>query len=132
MKMTFPSIITAVSVSLVFLATSAKAFPCTNTVQNNLDSGPGSLRDALANATNFETITFCPGVTGTIKLTSGRLSVSNSVTILGPGANLLAIDGNNSHTVFYILPGVTVTIAGLTITNGHYLYPDEFAGGVIF
>src|SRR5262249_45759369 len=31
--------------------------PCTNTVQNNQDSGPGSLRYALENATNFETIT---------------------------------------------------------------------------
>src|SRR6476620_8193116 len=69
---------------------------CTNTVQNTLDSGPGSLRDALANASDGDTITFCPAVTGTIGLTSGRLVVSNSVAILGPGADVLAINGNGT------------------------------------
>ena len=73
MKTTFLSIITTVTASLVVLATAAKAVPCTNTVYNTLDSGPGSLRDALANATNFQTITFCPTVTGTIKLTPDKL-----------------------------------------------------------
>src|SRR3974377_480491 len=113
MKTTFPSIITAASVSLVVLATTVNGpAACSNTVQNNQDSGPGSLRYALANATNSQTITFCPSVTGSIKLTSARLSISNSVTILGPGANVLAIDGNNSHSAFFISPGITVTIAG--------------------
>src|SRR5262249_26545096 len=118
MKMTFRSIITAVSVSLVVLATTAKAAPCTNTVYNTQDSGPGSLRDALANATNSETITFCPSVTGTILLTSGQLAVSNNITIFGPGANVLAVNGNGSNRVFYISTGTTVTIAGLAIING--------------
>jgi predicted outer membrane repeat protein len=87
-------------------------------VQNTNDSGPGSLRAALANPANSQTITFSPGVTGRISLTSGQLVVSNGVTILGPGANVLAIDGKGSSRVFYISPGATVTIAGLTITNG--------------
>src|SRR5262245_42295170 len=102
MKMTFPSIITSSCVSLVFLATTAKAAPCTNTVSNTLDSGPGSLRYALANATNFETITFCPSVTGTILLTNGELVVSNSLTILGPGPGSLAVNGNSASRVFHI------------------------------
>src|SRR5262245_21481954 len=106
MKMTFPSIITSVCVSLVFLAATAKAVPCTNTVYNIQDSGPGSLRDALANATNFETITFCPSVTGTILLTSGQLAITNGVTIVGPGANVLALDGNGSNGVFYVSSGL--------------------------
>ena len=99
MKTTFPSIITTVTASLVVLATAAKAGPCTNTVSNTLDSGPGSLRDALANATNFETITFCPTVTGTIVLTNGELVVTNSVTILGPGPGLLAVNGNSASPI---------------------------------
>ena len=119
MKTTFPSIITTVTASLVVLATAAKAGPCTNTVSNTLDSGPGSLRDALANATNFETITFCPTVTGTIVLTNGELVVTNSVTILGPGPGLLAVNGNSASRVFHIYPNnLVVTISGLTITNG--------------
>src|SRR6516164_5453678 len=127
MKTAFPSIITAISVSLVVLATAAKAGPCTNTVQNNLDSGPGSLRYALANATNFETITFCPGLTGTIKLTSGQLTVSKGVTIVGPGANVLALDGNGSNRVFYVSSSLPVSISGLTITNG---YASDYGGGI--
>jgi hypothetical protein len=129
MKMAFASIITTVTVSLVFLATTAKAGLCTNTVSNTLDSGPGSLRYALANATNSETITFCPGFTGTIKLTSGQLTVSNGVTIVGPGANVLAVDGNGSNRVFYVAswPGGPVSISGLTITNG---YSTNTAGGI--
>src|SRR5262249_6953886 len=128
MKTTFPSIITSVCVSLVALATTAKALPCTNTVSNTLDSGPGSLRDALANATNSETITFCPNVTGTIKLTSSQLTVSKGVTIVGPGANVLALDGNGSNRVFYVASSLPVSISGLTITNGRAIGYDTAAG----
>jgi hypothetical protein len=98
-----------------------------NTVQNNQDSGLGSLRYALDNATNFETITFCPSVTGTIKLTSGQLTVGNGVTIVGPGANVLALDGNGSNRVFYVSSSFPVSISGLTITNG---YSTSTAGGI--
>jgi hypothetical protein len=129
MKITFPSIITSVCVALLFLATTAKASPCTNTVYNTQDSGPGSLRDALANATNFQTITFCPGVTGTIKLTSGQLAITKGVTIVGPGANVLALDGNGSSRVFYVSSSLPVSISGLTITNGYAAYPNT-AGGI--
>src|SRR5262245_43628794 len=127
MKTTFPSIITAVCVSLLFLATPSKASPCTNTLPATQDSGPGSLRYALANATNSHTITFCPGVTGTIKLTSGQLAISNGVTIVGPGANVLALDGNGSNRVFYVSSSLPVSISGLTITNG---YATDTAGGI--
>jgi len=110
---------------------------CLGTVQNNLDSGPGSLRHALANATNGETITFCPDVVGTITLTTGELVISNSVTILGPGATAMSINGNYPNTtnrVFYINPGLVVTISGLTITNGFPMAASvpEASGGAIF
>src|SRR5262249_48672255 len=89
----------------------------------------GSLRYALENATNFETITFCTGVTGTIKLTSGQLTIDKGVTIVGPGANVLAVDGNGSNRVFYVSSGLPVSISGLTITNGYAAYRDA-AGGI--
>src|SRR5215471_6108039 len=92
MKTTFPSIITAVSVSLVVLATTS-ALAATIVVTNTADSGSGTLRSALASATDGDTIN-ATGVTGTILLTSGQLTVSNGVTIVGPGANVLALDGN--------------------------------------
>ena len=88
-------------------------------------SGACSLRDAVtfANAHSAlnAVIEFQPGVTGTIILTGGTLAVDGSMTINGPGAPLLAVDGNGA-TVFAINnannSGVAVTIVGLTIQHG--------------
>src|SRR5881394_2164860 len=88
----------------------------TITVTNTNDSGPGSLRQALADANDGDTIEFA--VSGTIGLTSGELLVAKSITISGPGAENLAVNGNAKITVFHIVPGETVTISDLTITNG--------------
>src|SRR5206468_12520887 len=87
--------------------------------------GPGSLRQALADANDGDTIEFA--VTGTIGLTSGELLVVKNITISGPGAENLALNGNAKSTVFHIAPGETVTISGLTITNG---YTSGFGGGI--
>ena len=44
--------------------------------------------------------------------------MNNSVTISGLGAANLAVNGNAASRVFYISSSKTVTISGLTITNG--------------
>src|SRR5262245_52155139 len=79
-------------------ALAGAVFPCadaaTISVINTADSGPGSVRAALAAANDGDTID-ATGVSGTIILTNGQLLVSNSVTIAGPGANLLTISGND-------------------------------------
>ena len=86
------------------------------TVTNLNDMGPGSLRQALMDANDGDTINFA--VTGTITISSGQLIVSTSVTISGPGADILAVDGSGDDRVFSINNGLTVTISGLTLTNG--------------
>jgi hypothetical protein len=86
------------------------------TVTSTADSGAGTLREALASASDGDTVDF--SVSGTITLTSGQLVVNNSLTISGPGAANLAVNGNAASRVFYISSGKTVTISGLTITNG--------------
>src|SRR5207244_757685 len=49
-------------------------------------------------------------------------------TVTGPGANLLAINGNANGSVFFINESdIDVTIAGLTITNG----ANGYGGGGI-
>jgi hypothetical protein len=100
------------------------------TVTNTNDSGPGSLRQALADANDGDTIEFA--VTGTIGLTSGELLVNNSITISGPAAATLAVNGNANGRVFHVAPGITVTISGLTITNGNAccIFPDDVGGGI--
>jgi hypothetical protein len=89
----------------------------TTTVTNTNDSGSGSLRQALIDANDGDTINFA--VTGTIGLTSGELLVNKSVTISGPGAASLAVDGNATSRVFHIGAGNTVSISGLSLTNGN-------------
>jgi hypothetical protein len=115
-------------------ALAAAAFPCaqaaTITVTNTDDSGPGSLRAALAAANDGDTID-ATRVSGTIILTNGQLLVSNSVTIAGPGANQLTISGNDAQRVLFINPGApgatsppsgpfpTVNISGVTLAYGN-------------
>jgi hypothetical protein len=97
---------------LVALCTQAATISVTNTN----DSGAGSLRQAIGDANDGDTVDF--GVTGTITLTTGELIVGKSVTINGPGSDNLAVDGNHASRVFHVRGGVTATISGLTITNG--------------
>src|SRR6266545_163542 len=88
-------------------------------VINTNDSGSGSLRQALSDANNGDTIDFDSSLEGQIiTLTSGQLLVNRSVGISGLGADNLTVDGNANDRVFYINPNNTVTISGLTITNG--------------
>lgn len=94
-------------------------------VTNTLDSGTGSLRQAILDANSLrgaDIITF--GVTGAIALTSGTLRITDHLDIQGPGASLLTISGNNTARVFFaggsggVVAGITTTIDGLTITGG--------------
>ena len=105
------------------------ASPTTIIVTNTNDNGAGSLRQALVDANDGDTID-ATGISGVITLTTGQLLVDKSVTINGPGADMLAIDGNAASVVFFIfrnLPGETVTISGLTIRNGS---GGSFGGGI--
>src|SRR6266545_693934 len=90
----------------------------TITVLNNLDSGAGSLRDAIDNlAVSGDTIDFAAGLAGqTITLTSGELAINKNLIITGLGANLLSISGSHASRIFDI--SSDVSISGLTLTAG--------------
>ena len=84
------------------------------TVTKTNDSGPGSLRQALVDANDGDTINFA--VTGTIGLTTAELAINHDVTILGPIA--VARTSQAQFRIFHVMPGHNVTIDGLTITGG--------------
>ena len=113
------------------LATSAHANIIT--VANTNDNGPGSLRQALADANDGDTIDFDPSLKGqTIALTSAELVINKSITISGRGPNLLAVSRAQNapaFRIFDLMPGRSVTIQGLMIRNG--LAPDFGCGGGI-
>ncbi|MDZ8035549.1 DUF4347 domain-containing protein [Nostoc sp. DedSLP04] len=96
-------------------------------VTNTNDSGSGSLRQAILNANatvGADTITFAgvftDAIPDIITLTSGKLIITNDITILGTGASNLIVSGNNSSGVFEISgSGTDASIDGLKIANAN-------------
>jgi hypothetical protein len=103
----------------------------TLTVTNDGDSGSGSLRGALGSAFAGDTIKFAPSAYGTINLTSGPLKVTTSVSIDGPGADKITIDGNKTFQDLLVEANVTASVSGLTITGGEGPTGPSYAGGGI-
>jgi hypothetical protein len=100
-------------------------------VTSPTDDGLGSLRAAVAAAQSGDQIVFGPSMEGqTITLTSGELAITKDLDIEGLGANLLAVNANHASRVFDISGGATVTIAGLTITDGLAAGGPGSGGGI--
>ena len=83
----------------------------TYTVINTNDSGSGSLRQAITDANGNagdDTIVFS-GFSGsnTITLGSQLPNISDNVTINGPGAGIIAVDGATSYRCFDVDTGAT-------------------------
>jgi hypothetical protein len=113
--------------SIVATLTVLTSAVTTLVVTTTNDAGAGSLRQVIfdsESATN-PVITFAAGVTNKIILTNGELVILKSVNIMGPGAKVLSISGNNATRVFNILSG-TNTLSGLTIEEG------RLVGGIAF
>lgn len=92
-------------------------------VTNCDDSGAGSLRDTIAAAVSGDTIDLTQLTCSTITLTSNYFTVlQDDLTITGPGATSLAIDGGGALPLFAHYGGGTLSIDGLTLTNGYYYY----------
>ena len=108
-------------------------------------SGPGSLRQAVLDANAAagpDTITF--GVTGTITLTTGLILITEALTIQGPGATQLTIDGNASNRIFAVVeenapacPALSgpadylVSMSGLKLRNGQRNVVNSSGGAII-
>jgi len=93
----------------------------TDIVTNANDSGRGSLRDTIANASVGDTITFVPGL-GTITLTSGAITLTHDLVIDGSAALFQVIHGNDT-AIFVIPPGIRVMLTSLTIAKGGLYWP---------
>ncbi|MGL6340801.1 MAG: DUF4347 domain-containing protein, partial [Waterburya sp.] len=124
----------------------------TNDENDGSDAGTGlSLREAIALANESEgedTITFDSSLSGgTIALTETEtgprgfpfnddLDITDSVNIIGLGANNLTIDGRNGGNGIFEITGenTNVSLEGLTIANGtdtRFFFNDAGTGGAI-
>ncbi len=95
-------------------------------VSNLNDSGPGSLRQAIDQKAS--PIRFATGLSGTILLTSGQLTIRSTTAIEGPGSGVITVSGNTRSRVFEVAPNVAAQITGLTITKGLNRGSDESSG----
>ena len=98
-------------------------------VTNSYEIGPGSLRQALLNARDGDTITFDiptsdPGYNGktwTIGLTSGQLAIDKNVTFNGLPASLLIVKRDrhaSAYSIIHLDSGRPVAIEDLTSSDG--------------
>lgn len=98
-------------------------------VTNTYDNGAGSLRQALVNAQDGDTIAFNiptsdPGYNGriwTIGLTSGELAINKSITFSGVPASLLIVNRDRHTSAYNIIrldPNHPVAIEDLTTSQG--------------
>jgi predicted outer membrane repeat protein len=112
--------------------------PSTFTVSNLNDSGTGSLRSIVALANSHagdDTIAFKLGMEGTVVLTGGEIAITDSLTVLGPGAGKLAVSGNFSSRIFNVSGGslgadLAVTLKGLELRHG--FLASGFGGGALY
>jgi len=89
-----------------------------------------SLREAVLYAASGNTVEFDLTLPATIILGGKEILIDKDLTIAGPGADQLAVSGNEASRVFRIYNGganIGVTISGLTVRDGRAAY----GGGII-
>lgn len=112
-----------------------------NSVGNSCVTAGGtcSLRDAVLYANNHQdtVITVPPGVykltivsTGSGDATTGALSLNSNVTINGAGASATTIDGSGITDGIFAIDHFTLSLNGLTMTNGMRL-ANGVTGGAL-
>jgi pectate lyase len=91
--------------------------PVTHVVTTNVDSGVGSLREALTNSVSGDTVLFAlPSGSETITLGSALPPITGDLTIDGGTLGDVIIDGDDAYRVFFVDTG-TVVLKNLQIQN---------------
>ena len=86
------------------------------------DDGPGSLRQAVADAVDGNTIGFAGAIAGgTIKLASVLTIDDETLTIEAPADRGITLDGDGVTAVFFIAGDGGLTLRNATVTGGRSL-----------
>ncbi len=125
-----PVLVLGTLLALNLVVPPAPARAATIIVTTGADSGPGSLRQAIADAGSGDTITFAPEVT-TVTVTSDQLMIATDLTIDGGTGVIIArspAENTPTFRIFQITEGA-VTFDSLTLRNGQVI--DDSSGGGI-
>jgi hypothetical protein len=107
----------ALLVSVAATPASAASFDVTNTA----DAGPGSLRQAIADAnTAGGPDDLDIQANGTVNLRGPLPDLASDIDILGPGADDFTVrrSTGGDYRIFYVAPGAAVSITGVTVADG--------------
>jgi uncharacterized repeat protein (TIGR01451 family) len=116
-------------VAAIALAFASNAHAAAINVTTTGDPGPAgttSLRQAIAAAADGGTVSVR---SGHYTLALGQITVAKAISIVGAGAATTIIDANHSSRVFNVTSAGTVTISGVTITNGTVAIGSTSAAG---
>jgi hypothetical protein len=117
----------------MLVAPAAQAATLTVATASDTSASACTLRDAISSANGdadsgqcvaadlpygADSIEFDPAVTGTITLGSDLPEISDDLSIFGPGADQLAISGNDARRVLSVQSFVPFDLSDLTIEHG--------------
>jgi fibronectin-binding autotransporter adhesin len=119
-------------------------------VSSTADAGPGSLRQAIADANatpGADVVTFASSLRNQTITLASPINIADSLTLHGPGANRLTISGGGTTNLltsapamtiedFYAdVPPIDITIEGLTLADGRltgFDFPNFGSGAALF
>lgn len=102
---------------MVYLAGGMKV--SAQVVTNTADSGPGTLRYAIADAANGAIITFASNLSAATITLASTLDINTSLTIDASALpDGIQISGNGSVEIFNVISDITISLNSLTLTNG--------------
>jgi predicted outer membrane repeat protein len=99
-------------------------------VTSNADSGPGSLRQAVADVADGGAIGFADHFTITLLGALEGISIDKNVTILAGDKYIVLTKGSNYRRHFTIAAGNTLTVDGLRLRDG-WVSPSDSGGSIL-
>lgn len=118
---------------ILFFICSLGSLKAQQVVTQNSNSGAGSLREAISNATNGQTITFAASLANQTIILSSTINIpaAKNITIDGIGAANISISGNNTVRMF-LLQSTSVNPTKLTFKNLTFVHglTSEFGAAI--
>ncbi len=112
------------------------SYAATIEITNTNDTGPGSLRQAVLDATSGDTITFSTTIDGMPIMLTTEITLNKNLVILGNDTTNTIIDGMNTSRIFYIPTGHTISISSIKMQGGNGASPNQpfsgTSGGAIY